>query len=275
MDKKSVVKNIFVYIFIAVISFFFVFVWNPFQLAIYSLFIGLILYIATNIRQYEWRQLNRNNLERYLFNVGIVYLFMVVLYSLSPYLRLKEFQFVHPHYQVVEGDATASHYGVYRQKGNLYSFVDIDYSYQVNGVRYQQQQKAALKFYSFPIFSNAKADYLTEQVNREFDQIRQQRSYVILVNNERPADSRFFSGREVFYWSGSILKNFLSGILFMIAVVGLVGLMAFLFRNYKKPSPVQRKSLVKLVWKILLGIFGLFFMIYLLLLIYFKSTGKL
>jgi len=275
MDKKSFVRNIFVYILIAVISFFFLFIWNPFQLAIYSLLIGSVLYITMSIRKYEWRQLNRSNVERYLVNVGIVYLFVVVLYSLSPYLRLKEFQLVHPHYHSVEGDATAARDGIYRQKGNLYSFMDVDYSYQVNGVRYQQQQKEALKFYSFPIFSNTKADYLKERVNREFDQIRQQRSYVIMVNNERPVDSRFFSGREVFYWSGSILKNFLGGFLFMIIVIGLVGLMAFLFRNYKRPSPDVSKSVVKLIGKILLGIFGLLFIIYLLLVFYFKSTGKL
>lgn len=275
MDKKSFVKNIFVYILIAVISFFFLFIWNPFQLAIYSLLIGSVLYIAMSIRKYEWRQLNRSNLERYLVNVGIVYLFVVVLYSLSPYLRLKEFQLVHPHYHVVEGDATASRYGIYRQKGNLYSFVDVDYSYQINGIRYQQQQKEALKFYSFPIFSNTKADYLKDRVGRLFNEIQQQQSYVILVNNERPADSRFFSGREVFYWSGSMLKNFLAGILFMITIVGLVGLMAFLFRNYKRPSPDVSKSVVKLIWKVLLGIFVLLFIIYLLLVIYFKSMGKI
>lgn len=275
MDKKIPVKNIFTYTFIAAISLFFLFIWNPFQLVIYSLFLGLIIYIITGIGQYGRLKLNGNNFKRYLTGAALTYLVILTLYSVSPYLRLKEFQLVHPNYGVVEGDANAAHYGVYRQKGNLYGFVDVDYNYDVNGTRYAQQQKEALKFYSFPIFSNTKRDYLENCVNREFSRIRQQRSYVIMVNHDRPEESRFFSGREIFYWSGSMLKNFLSGILFMIAVVATVGLFAFLFRNYKRPSPVKKKSLVKLIGLIFLIIFGLFFITYLVLLIYFKSTGKL
>ncbi|PTS99600.1 hypothetical protein DBR11_12055, partial [Pedobacter sp. HMWF019] len=96
---------------------------------------------------------------------------------------------------------------------------------------------------------------------------------------DNPKESQFFSSKDVFYWSGSILKNFLSGILFMITILASMGLLVFLFRNHKGPSPEDKKFLAKKVWKILfivLGtIFGLLFIIYLVLLFYFKSTGKL
>ncbi|SEW51512.1 hypothetical protein [Chitinophaga arvensicola] len=275
MDKKSLAKNIFGYIVLAVISFFFVFVWNPFQLAIYSLLTGLLLYVVYNIRRPEKQRLNRSNLEGYLTYAGFTYLLILLLYSVSPYLRVKEFQWTHPAYHSVEGEISDAAYGVYRQKGNLYGYVDISYRYHVADHYIQQQQKAALRFYSFPIFSNTKGDYLKARVKDQFNEIQQERSYVILVNDAQPERSRFFAGQALFYWSGSIMKNFCSGILFMIAVIGGVGLIAYLFRNYKRPAPANRKSLVKMVWMIVLGILGLFFLIYLVLLIYFKSTGKL
>lgn len=49
-----------------------------------------------------------------------------------------------------------------------------------------------------------------------------------MVNDRQPGSSRFFSSTEVFYWSGSALKNFLAGILFMIAVLALVLLWVFI-----------------------------------------------
>ncbi|WP_142687950.1 hypothetical protein [Chitinophaga polysaccharea] len=188
---------------------------------------------------------------------------------------MKEFQWTHPGYHAVQGEVTVSGYDVYKQRGNLYSFVNVDYSYYVNGNHYQQQQKAALKFYSFPIFSNTKTGYLRDEVARRFSRIQQQKSYVIMVNDQQPASSRFFSSKQAFYCSGSALKNFLAGILFMLAVFALVGFLAFLFRNYKAPSPVNRKQLQQRIIKIILIIFGLLFTIYLAFLIYFKSTGKL
>lgn len=275
MNKKSFLENIAGYLLFAAASFFFIVIWNPFQLAIYSLFIGVIIYFILSIRQYKKLQLNRQQLRKSLFYTAGIYFLIAALYSLSPYLRLKEFQWTHPGYHTAPGTVTVSGYGVYKQRSNLYSFVNVDYSYHVNNQRYQQQQKAVLKFYSFPIFSNTKTDYLKDQAAQKFDRILQQKSYVIMVNDRQPARSRFFGSAEIFYWNGSALKNFLAGILFMIAVFTLVGLLVFLFRNYKRPSPVNRKSLQIRIIKIISIIFGVLFIIYLAFLVYFKSIGKL
>ncbi len=275
MNKKSFLENIAGYILFAAAGFFFIVIWNPFQLAIYSLFIGIVIYLVLNIRQQGKLQLNSRHLRSALFYTGGIYFLIVALYSLSPYLRLKEFQWTHPGYHAVQGEVTVSGYGVYKQRSNSYSFVNVDYSYYVNGNRYQQQQKAVLKFYSFPIFSNTKTDYLRDEVAHQFNRVQQQKSYVIMVNDHQPGNSRFFSSGEMFYWNGSALKNFLAGILFMIAVFSLVGFLAFLFRNYRRPSPVNRKTIRLRIIKIILIIFGLLFTTYLAFLVYFKSTGKL
>lgn len=233
MNKKNFLENIAGYILFAAVGIFFIVIWNPFQLAVYSLFTGSVIFFILHIGRREKLSLSRYYLRRYLFYSGATYFLLVTLYSLSPYLRLKEFQWTHPGYHAVQGEVTVSGYGVYKQRSNLYSFVNVDYSYQVNGHLYQQHQKEVLKFYSFPIFSNTKTDYLSDQVARRFSQVQQQGSYVIMVNDHQPGHSRFFSGEEVFYWSGSALKNFLAGILFMIIIFTLIGLFAFLFRNYK------------------------------------------
>ncbi|HEY8958858.1 hypothetical protein [Chitinophaga sp.] len=233
MSKKSFLENIAGYILLAAAGVFFIVIWNPFQLAIYSLFTGAVIFLIFYIRQPEKQPLSKHHLRRYLFYTGVTYFLVVVLYSLSPYLRLKEFQWTHPGYHTVQGEVAVSGYGVYKQRSNLYGFVNVDYSYQVNGHRYQQHQKEVLKFYSFPIFSNTKTEYLSGQVARRFSRLQQQESYVIMVNDRQPDRSRFFSSAEAFYWSGSALKNFLAGILFMIIIFAMIGLFAFLFRNYK------------------------------------------
>jgi hypothetical protein len=279
MNKKNFLKDIAGYVLFAVSIFFFVFIWNPFHLVVYSFLIGIIIYITLNIRKAEKFKLNSANLKTGVPYIISTYLFIIIIFSLSPYLRVREFQLTHPNYQILQGEVVFSDDGVYKQKGNLYSFVNVDYSYSANGKRYTQQQKEALKFYSFPIFSNTKTEYLKNRVNYKFNQLRLQRNYVIMVRKDNPEESQFFSSREVFYWSGSILKNFLSGILFMVTIFASIGLLAFLFRNNKVPSPEDKKLFAKKLLKILfivLGIFfGLLFIIYLVLLFYFKSTGKL
>lgn len=275
MSKKSFLENIAGYVLLAAAGVFFIVIWNPFQLAIYSLFIGVIIFLIFYIGQREKQPLSRHHLRRYLFYTGVTYFMVVVLYSLSPYLRLKEFQWTHPGYHTVQGEVTVSGYGVHKQRSDLYGFVNVDYSYQVDGHRYQQHQEKVFRFYSFPIFSNNTTEYLKSQAARRFSQLQQQGGYVIMINDRQPERSRFFSSREAFYWSGSALKNFLAGILFMIVVFALAGLLAFLFRNYKRPSQVNRKSILLRITKIILIIFGLLFTTYLAFLIYFKSIGKL
>ncbi|MET3879633.1 hypothetical protein [Chitinophaga sp. OAE865] len=168
MNKKKFLGNIAAYILFAAVGIFFIVIWNPFQLAIYSLLIGAVIFFILNTRELGKQPSGRYHLRKYLFYTGEIYFLTVSLYSLSPYLRLKEFQWTHPGYHAVQGEVTVSGYGVYKQRSNLYGFVNVDYSYQVNGQGYQQHQKEVLKFYSFPIFSNARTDYLRDQAARRF-----------------------------------------------------------------------------------------------------------
>ncbi|PTS96185.1 hypothetical protein DBR11_19615, partial [Pedobacter sp. HMWF019] len=111
MDKRSFPKDIAGYILFAVMSFFFVFIWNPFHLVVYGFLIGIVIYVTFNIRQAEKLKLNRDNLKRGFPYIILTYLFIIVIFSLSPYLRVKEFQLTHPNYQIAQGEAVFSDSG--------------------------------------------------------------------------------------------------------------------------------------------------------------------
>ncbi|MCT2562827.1 hypothetical protein [Chryseobacterium herbae] len=154
----------------------------------------------------------------------MVYLVLITLLSLSPFLKILEFKWSHQDWKPVNAQMIqplASWDSGYRRKGN--SYVNIDYEYQFNGTTYKKSETEALHKY-YPFWNRKKSRELVDEFSKSVSEKIQKRDYLILINPDQPQKSKLFLSTDLFYFQGSLFYDMVTGLaVFILTFLGIIG----------------------------------------------------
>ncbi|MCS4533017.1 hypothetical protein [Neisseria montereyensis] len=179
-------KDIQLIIILGILFLILVFIGNPIRWIIYGVVGGSLLFLMGKDK----------SKKRFLVSVVISYLLIAFLISISPYLKIKDFQLFHPNYeQLTEYQITDAklHYGGRRPR---YTYVTIKYAYSLKGKAYEQTEKEPIKW------SNSL--WLGSVYEREkLSEIIKEKDFLVFVNRNNPSESKMFYSNKLLYLSGS------------------------------------------------------------------------
>lgn len=210
---------------------FVVFIENPVRYFLYALF----LVIVTNFKSFRnFRMDFKKVVSNSLIATGLVYLSLITILSLSPFLKILEFKWSHPDWKPVNTQMIqpfASWDTGYKRKGN--SYVTIDYEYQFNGTTYKNSEPEALYRY-YPFWNRKKSQELVNEFSKSVSEKIQKRDYLILTNSHQPEKSKLFLSTDLFYFQGSLFYDAVTGLVgFILVFLGIIGAI-FLWSLKKK-----------------------------------------
>ena len=194
------------------------FLMNPYRYLFYALVIGGAVFAFKNkvwINPKKW-------LTEGLTVCGIVYLILISLLSVSPWLQVTEFRLSHWNWRKVSGNTKSIHPdwdgGYRRAKG--YAYADVFYSYVTDYRHFENVEKKAVKRY-YPFFkSDSTMARLQRQIAKTLEDAGRKNSFIIFYRIAKPAESKLFVDDAVFEPRGSMLYGLaLLMILFILALI--------------------------------------------------------
>lgn len=200
----------------------FIFVVNTYHYFIYALVITVFIFILKKTQRKGWRKKG----EYFLILLGISYAFLLIFFSVSPFLRFKEFQWTHLSWNTTDAKIVFYQSGwdkPYR-KSSGYAYSDITYSYKAGNHHFTRTEHKAEKLY-YPVWENKKRiQKLKKEVLQKTRQRIDDKKFIVLYNPDHPSESRFFLSRQLFYPQGSGLYAFavLIGVFFLIIASGII-----------------------------------------------------
>lgn len=209
---------------------FVVFIENPVRYFLYA----VLLVTATNFKSLgDLRNDLKKTAGKLLTATGVVYLALITILSLSPFLKVMEFKWSHPDWKPVNSQTIqpfTSWDNGYKRKGN--SYVNIDYEYQFNGTNYKNSEPEALKKY-YPFWNRKKSRELVNGFSKSVSEKIQKRDYLILTNPHQPEKSKLFLSTDLFYFQGSLFYDAVTGLVaFILIFLGIIG--AIFIWSFKK-----------------------------------------
>lgn len=199
---------------------FLVFIENPVRYFFYA----LLLVIVTNFKSLRNIRTDlKKTAQHLLITTGVVYVVLITVLSLSPFLKIMEFKWSHQNWKPVNAQKiqpfTSWDTG-YKRKGN--SYVNIDYEYQYNGTTYQNSEPEALYRY-YPFWNRKKSRELVDEFSKSVSEKIQKRDYLILTNPDQPEKSKLFLSTDLFYFQGSLFYNAVTGLgVFIFIFLGII-----------------------------------------------------
>ncbi|WP_131401764.1 hypothetical protein [Chryseobacterium sp. JM1] len=200
---------------------FFVFIENPVRYFFYA----LLLVIVTNFKSLRNIRTDlKKTAQNLLITTGLIYLVIITLLSLSPFLKIQEFKWSHRDWKPVNAQKIqplTSWESGYKRKGN--SYVNIDYEYQFNGTPYKNLEPEALYRY-YPFWNRKKSRELVDEFSKSVSEKIQKRDYLILTNPDQPEKSKLFLSTDLFYFQGSLFYDLVTGLaVFILIFLGIIG----------------------------------------------------
>lgn len=219
-----------------------VFIENPVRYFLYA----VLLVIATNLKSLRnFRNDLKKTAKNLLIATGVVYFPLITILSLSPFLKVMEFKYSHPHWKPVNAQTIqpfASWDSGYKRKGN--SYVNIDYEYQFNGRTYKNSEPEALYKY-YPFWNRKKSRELVEEFSKSVSEKIQKREYFILTNPHQPEKSKLFLSTDLFYFQGSLFYDAVTGMVaFILIFLGIIAAI-FLWSLKKQQSKNDHNPILK------------------------------
>ncbi|SFN13266.1 hypothetical protein SAMN05421594_1237 [Chryseobacterium oleae] len=198
-----------------------VFIENPVRYFLYA----VLLVIATNFKSLRnFRTDLKTTARNLLVTTGLIYLVLITLLSLSPFLKIQEFKWSHQDWKPVNAQKIqplTSWDNGYRRKGN--SYVNIDYEYQFNGATYKNLEPEALYKY-YPFWNRKKSRELVDEFSKSVSEKIQKRDYLILSNPDQPEKSKLFLSTDLFYFRGSLFYDLVTSLaVFLLTFLGIIG----------------------------------------------------
>ncbi|KMQ65639.1 hypothetical protein ACM46_07130 [Chryseobacterium angstadtii] len=202
---------------------FLVFIENPVRYFFYT----VLLVAATNFKNFRNFKIDFKKAARgFLITTAVIYLSLITVLSVSPFLKIMEFKWSHSDWKPVNAQTiqpfTSWDTG-YKRKGN--SFVNIDYEYQFSGTTYKNSESEALYQY-YPFWNRETSQDLVKEFSKSVSEKIQKRDYLILTNPDQPEKSKLFLSTDLLYFQGSLFYDAVTGfaalILIFLAIIGAV-----------------------------------------------------
>lgn len=200
----------------------FIFWVNNYHYFIYALIITSILFFVRKTSKIGWKEKG----SELLMIFGFIYCLLLMIISLSPFLKFKEFQWTHPDWKEAKAQVSSyeSEWGKPFRKSSGYAYSNIQYQYKVSERFYSNLEKEVEKLY-YPIWESKERIQLlkAERQQRTKEQIEAQK-FILLYNTKAPKESKFFISKSLFYPQGSGIYAFsiIIGILILLVVIGMI-----------------------------------------------------
>jgi hypothetical protein len=210
---------------------FFICIENPLRYFLYALGIA----VAVNFKDLRYLRINFRSVTRnYLTATGIIYLLIITVLSLSPFLSIQEFKASHWNWKPINASsvkALSFWDSGYRRMGN--SYADIHYKYRFGGKSYKNKESEALKKY-YPFWNGSKPDELVTEFSKSVSEKIEKKDFIVFCNPKQPQKSKFFLSTDLFYFQGSEFYNFITSFAMMtFSILGIISAI-FIFSNRKK-----------------------------------------
>ncbi|WP_261511132.1 hypothetical protein [Chryseobacterium paludis] len=226
IDKIEKIANIFFiflgYIGMAALVVFLVFIENPVRYFFYALSITTFIHFK-NFRylRIDFKKVGGN----FLLTISIIYLSLITILSVSPFLTIQEFKISHFTWKPVEAKTikSSSFWDTgYKRRGN--SYATIYYEYQADGKRYKNSEPEALKKY-YPIWNTSKTDDLIIEFSKSVSEKIKNKDYIIFKSPNHHDKSRLFLSTDIIYFQGSLLYNMATSMATIIlTILGLLSI---------------------------------------------------
>ncbi|MBK1897779.1 hypothetical protein [Chryseobacterium paridis] len=170
---------------------------------------------------------------------SIVYLSLITLLSVSPFLKIQEFKLSHIKWEIINPSLikSASFWDTgYKRRGN--SYVTVYYEYQSTGKLYKKSETEALKKY-YAIWDTRKTEDLVNEFSKSVAEKIKNKDYIILKNTSHPEETQLFLSTDYFYFQGSLFYNMITSIAALIFVV--LGLVIIILIFSKKTTGARKK----------------------------------
>lgn len=215
---------------VAALLVFYIFIENPVTYFLYA----FIIAAAVNFKRLRSIRVDfRNIIRDFSVILGIVYLVIITIMSLSPFLTIQEFKISHWNWKTVDAGeikALPSWDSGYKRMGN--SYADVYYTYQSGRTLYKKTESEALKRY-YPFWNSQAPDELVTAFSRYISEKIKQEDFSVFYSPENPGKSKLFLSTDLFYFQGSLFYNFITS--FVTMIIGIMGLITaiILFSNRK------------------------------------------
>ncbi|MDR6922598.1 MULTISPECIES: hypothetical protein [Chryseobacterium] len=200
----------------------FIFIVNSYHYFIYALIISALVFILRKTQRKVWKKKG----EYFLMLLGFIYVFMLILFSVSPFLRFKEFQVTHLRWNTAESKVVFYQSGwdkPYR-KSSGYAYSDITYTYKIGQRSFTRTEHKAEKLY-YPVWeSKNRIHKLKSEILQRTEQQIAERKFILLYNPGNLSESKLFISTQPLYLQGSGLYAFavMIGIILLLATFCII-----------------------------------------------------
>ncbi|MCJ8152302.1 hypothetical protein MKJ01_00835 [Chryseobacterium sp. SSA4.19] len=219
------------FVVIAALMIFIVFIENPVTYFLYAFLITL----AVNFKNLKYLKSSfLYVIRKFSITLIVVYLVLIIVMSLSPFLRIQEFKISHWNWKAIhpkEIKALPDWDSGYKRMGN--SYVDIQYEYQSGGKLYKNKESEVLKKY-YPFWNGTEHDKLVSEFSKSVSEKIEQKDFIAFYTPEHPQKSKFFLSTDLFYFQGSLFYNFVTS--FVMVIMGIAGLVLLIILSQIKKS---------------------------------------
>ncbi len=226
------------FICIAALVVFCVFIENPVSYFLYAFFIT----VAVNFKGLRYLKTGfRYVIRDFSIILSAVYLVLITMMSLSPFLSIQEFKISHWNWKTIDAKeikALPSWDSGYKRMGN--SYTDVYYAYQPGRTLYTKTESEALKKY-YPFWNSQKRDELVNEFSQSVSEKIEKKDFVVFYHPGNQEKSKLFLSTDLFYFQGSLFYNFITSFAMMIlAMLGLVSAIV-LFSLVKNRDKKQKQ----------------------------------
>lgn len=208
-----------------------VFIENPITYLLYAFLITVAVHFN---RLKDIKTDFRYVIRDFSIILSVIYLVLIIVMSLSPFLKIQEFKISHWHWKATETKqiraVTAWHNG-YKRMGN--SYTDVYYTYQAGNELYKKTESKALEKY-YPFWNFQENDERVNEFSQSVSEKIRKKDFVIFYSQKNPEKSKFFLSSDLFYFQGSLFYDFITS--FAIAIFTVIGLLCafFIFGSNKR-----------------------------------------
>ncbi|MBL1219748.1 hypothetical protein JET18_02805 [Chryseobacterium sp. L7] len=222
---------------IAAFIIFVAYIENPVRYFFYALFVAILV----NFKSLRNLRIDfKNVIQKFSIRAGLIYLFLITVFSVSPFLKIQEFKA--SHWNWTSPDEIIIHPTVlwdtgYRRKGN--SYADVIYKYQYKGTSYKNSESEILKKH-YPFWNWKDRDELIPDFATAVSEKIRAKDYILLINPKQPQQSKLFLSSDFLYFQGSLFYDAVTG--YAAFGVILICCIAFIYIIPTKNSSPKHKG---------------------------------
>ncbi|WP_131724363.1 hypothetical protein [Chryseobacterium indologenes] len=200
----------------------FIFIVNSYHYFIYALIISSLVFILRKTQVIGWKKKG----EYFLMLLVCIYVFLLVLFSVSPFLRFKEFQGTHLRWNTAEAKVIFYQSGWDKpsRKSSGYAYSDITYAYKIGQHNFTRTELKAEKLY-YPVWeSKNRIQKLKTKILQRTEQQIAEGKFIVMYNPGNLSESKLFISTKPVYLQGSGLYAFavMIGIILLLATFCLI-----------------------------------------------------